>query len=137
MVRTIQEESIVCGVMRDKYFENPRYRKWSDIIPPSDNSYGDRLEYNFFIDYIMGDDNSTMDAGKLYTLLDAGHSLPIDWQALYSYFDERFADEDNYAVDELTQPILSSNNLEAIRWSVMDILNHYREFLLENTYDIV
>lgn len=137
MVRTIQEESIVCGVMRDKYFENPRYRKWSDIIPPSNNSYGDRLEYNFFIDYIMGDDNSTMDAGKLYTLLDAGHSLPIDWQALYSYFDERFADEDNYAVDELTQPILSSNNLEAIRWSVMDILNHYREFLLENTYDIV
>lgn len=78
MVRTIQEESIVCGVMRDKYFENHRYRKWSDIIPPSDNSYGDRLEYNFFIDYIMGDDNSTMDAGKLYTLLDAGHSLPID-----------------------------------------------------------
>ena len=137
MVRTINEESIVCGIMREKYFENPRYRKWSDIIPPSDNSYGDRLEYNFFIDYVMGDDNSTMDAGKLYTLLGAGHSLPTDWQALYTYFDERFADEDNYAVDELTQPILSSNNLEAIRWSVMDILNHYREFLLENTYDIV
>ena len=95
------------------------------------------LNIIFFIDYVMGDDNSTMDAGKLYTLLGAGHSLLIDWQALYTYFDERFADEDNYAVDELTQPILSSNNLEAIRWSVMDILNHYREFLLENTYDIV
>lgn len=137
MVRTINEESIVCGIMREKYFENPRYRKWSDIIPPSDNSYGDRLEYNFFIDYVMGDDNSRMDAKKIYELLDDGHSLPIDWQALYAYFDERFADEDNYAVDELTQPFLSSNNLESIRWSLMDILNHYREFLLNQPYDIV
>ena len=137
MVRTIQEESIVCGVMRDKYFENPRYRKWSDIIPPSDNSYGDRLEYNFFIDYIMGDDNSRMDAQKIYGTLDNGHSLPIDWQSLYAYFDERFVDEDNYALDELTKPFLSSNTLEPTRWSVMDILNHYREFLLNQPYDIV
>lgn len=137
MVRTIYEECIVCQTMREKYFENPRYRKWSDVVSTDDNSYGDRLEYNFFIDYIMGDDNSMMDAGKLYTLLDAGHNLPIDWHALYAYFDERFADDNNYAVDELTQPILSSNTLEAIRWSLMDILNHYREFLLENPYDIV
>ena len=85
----------------------------------------------------MGDDNSTMDAGKLYTLLGAGHSLPIDWQALYTYFDERFADEDNYAVDELTQPILSSKTPEPIRWSLMDILNHYREFLLNQPYDMI
>ena len=67
MVRTIHEESIICGIMREKYFENPRYRKWSDIIPPSDDSYGDRLEYNFFIDYVMGDDNSRMDAKKSMT----------------------------------------------------------------------
>ena len=137
MVRTIYEESIVCGIMREKYFENPHYRKWSEIIPPSNNSYGDRTEYNFFIDYVMGDDNSGMGAQKIYGLLDNGHNLPIDWQALYTYFDERFADEDNCAVDELTQPFLSSNNLESIRWSIMDILNHYRESLLNQPYDII
>ena len=85
----------------------------------------------------MGDDNSRMDAKKIYDVLDNGHSLPIDWQALYAYFDERFADEDNYAIDELTKPFLSSNNLKSIRWSLMDILNHYREFLLNQPYDIV
>lgn len=137
MVRTIYEESIVCGIMREKYFENPHYRKWSDIMPPSDNSYGDRTEHNFFIDYVMGYDNSGMDAQKIYGLLDNGHNLPIDWRALYAYFDERFADEDNYAVDELTQPILSSNTPEPTRWSLMDILNHYREFLLNEPYDII
>lgn len=137
MARTIYEESIVCGTMREKYFENPHYRKWSEIIPPSNNSYGDRTEYNFFIDYVMGDDNSGMGAQKIYGLLDNGHNLPIDWQALYAYFDERFADEDNCAVDELTQPILSSKTLEPVRWSLMDILNHYREFLLNEPYDMV
>lgn len=137
MVRTIYEESIVCGTMREKYFENPHYRKWSDIIPPSDNSYGDRTEYNFFIDYIMDKEGSNADPTRIYDSLDNGHSLPIDWKALYAYFDERFADEDNYAIDELTKPFLSSNNLESIRWSIMDILNHYREFLLNQPYDIV
>ena len=85
----------------------------------------------------MGDDNSGMGAQKSYGVLDDGHSLPINWQALYAYFDERFADEDNCAVNELTQPFLSSNNLESIRWSIMDILNHYRESLLNQPYDII
>ena len=137
MVRTIYEEGIVCQAMREKYFEDPHYRKWSDMVPLQARSYGGRLEYAFFINYIMGKEGSHADPTRIYELLDDGHSLPIDWQALYAYFDERFADEDNYAVDELTQPFLSSNNLESIRWSLMDILNHYREFLLNQPYDIV
>ena len=137
MVRTANEEGVVCQVLRENYFENPHYRKWSDMVPLRTRSYGGRLEYAFFIDYIMGKEGSHADPTRIYGALDNGHSLPIDWQALYAYFDERFADEDNYAVDELTQPILSSNNLESIRWSIMDILNHYREFLLDQPYDII
>lgn len=137
MVRTIYEEGIVCQAMREKYFEDPHYRKWSDMVPLQTRSYGGRIEYAFFIDYIMGKEGSHADPTRIYELLDDGHSLPIDWQALYAYFDERFADEDNYAIDELTKPFLSSKTPEPVRWSLMDILSHYREFLLENTYDIV
>ena len=137
MARTIYEENIVCQAMREKYFEDPHYRKWSDMVPLQTRSYGGRIEYAFFIDYIMGKEGSHADPTRIYELLDDGHSLPIDWQALYAYFDERFADEDNYAVDELTQPFLSSNNLESIRWSLMGILNHYREFLLNQSYDMI
>ena len=137
MTRTIYEENIVCQVMREKYFENPYYRKWSDMVPLHANDYGGRLEYTFFVDYIMGKEGSNINPTRIYELLDDGHSLPIDWQALYAYFDERFADEDNYAVDELTQPFLSSNNLESIRWSLIDILNHYRESLLNQSCDII
>ena len=85
----------------------------------------------------MGKANASMDANKLYTLLDDGHNLPIDWSALYTYFDERFADDDNCALDELTQPVLPSKIREPTRWSIMAILNHYREFLLSNPYDII
>lgn len=137
MVRTANEEDIVCQVLRAKYFENPCYRKWSDIVPHQAGSYGGRIEYSFLIDYITGEDGSIMDPTKFYNLLDNGHNLPIDWSALYSYFDERFKDEDNYALDELTKPFLSSNTPEPIRWSVMDILNHYRESLLSHEYDMV
>ena len=137
MVRTISEEGIVCRNMRKKYFENPKYRKWSDITPLQANGYGNRLEYAFFVAYIMGKDDASMDADKLYTLLDDGHNLPIDWSALYIYFDERFADNGNCALDELTQPVLSSKTHGPTRWSIMDILNHYREFLLSNSYDMI
>lgn len=137
MPRTIYEENIVCQAMREKYFEDPHYRKWSDMVPLQTRSYGGRIEYAFFIDYIMGKEGNHGDPTRIYELLDDGHSLPIDWQALYAYFDERFADEDNYAIDELTKPIFSSKTPEPVRWSLMDILNHYREFLLNQPYDIV
>ena len=137
MARTAEEENIVCHVMRAKYFEDPCYRKWSDIVPSRTSSYGERIEYNFLVDYIIGRDGSNMNHKKFYNLLDNGHNLPIDWSALYSYFDKRFKDEDNYALDELTKPFLSSNTPEPMQWSVMDILNHYREYLLSHEYDIV
>lgn len=137
MVRTANEEDIVCKVLREKYFENPYYRKWSDIVPHQSGSYGGRIEYNFLIDYITGEDGSGMNLIKFYDLLDNGHHLPINWSALYAYFDERLSDSDNYAISELTQPIFPSNTLEPIRWSLMDILNHYQEPLLSHEYDMV
>lgn len=145
MVRTINEESIVCGIMREKYFENPRYRKWSDIIPPSDNSYGDRLEYNFFIDYVMGDDNSRMDAKKIYDVIEqclpelanelrsekksyeyfedfmeSGDLSKIDWPNFYAYVD-RVCDEYPY--------YRNTKFFQAVE--------KYREQLLNSGYDII
>lgn len=137
MVRTIAEENIVCQCLREKYFENPNYRKWSDIIPLNDGDYGSKLEDIFFINYITGKSDVNVDSKTFYDLLDKGYELPIDWVSLYAYFDNRFTDEDNYAKSEITRPFISGNTYEAIRWSVMDILNFYRDRLLSPAYDII
>ena len=137
MVRTIAEENIVCKCLREKHFENPNYRKWSDMIPLNDGDYGSKLEDIFFISYITGKSDINIDSQTFYKSLDNGHELPIDWVSLYDYFDNRFADEDNYAKYEITRPFISGNTHEAIRWSVMDILNFYRDRLLSPAYDMV
>jgi len=69
---------------------------------------------------------SETDGETFYKLLDNGHELPIDWVSLYDYFDSRFADEENYAIGEITRPAIEGNTNECVRWSVMDILNFYR-----------
>lgn len=80
---------------------------------------------------------SETDGETFYKLLDNGHELPIDWVSLYDYFDSRFADEENYAIGEITRPAIEGNTNECVRWSVMDILNFYRDKLLSPSYDIV
>lgn len=49
MVRTANEEDIVCQVLRAKYFENPCYRKWSDIVPHQSGSYGGESNIVFLL----------------------------------------------------------------------------------------
>ncbi len=137
MVRTVHEENIVCGQLRKKYFENPKYRKWSDIIPLHDSDYGGKIEDFFFMSYITGKFSSNPDPQDFYKLLDNGHDLPIDWSSLYAYFDNRFADDNNCAKNELIRAVISGNTLSGVRWSVMDILNHYRNILLSPSYDMV
>lgn len=137
MVRTIAEENIVCQRLRKKHFENPGYRKWSDMIPLHCTDYGSKVEDIFFISYITGILLSETDGETFYKLLDNGHELPINWVSLYDYFDSRFADEENYAIGEITRPAIEGNTNECVRWSVMDILNFYRDKLLSPSYDIV
>lgn len=137
MVRTIAEENIVCQRLRKKHFENPGYRKWSDMIPLHCTDYGSKVEDIFFISYITGRLLSETDGETFYKLLDNGHELPINWVSLYDYFDSRFADEENYAIGEITRLVIEGNTNECVRWSVMDILNFYRDKLLSPSYDIV
>jgi len=95
---------------------------------------GTELNIIFFIDYVMGDDNSGMGAQKIYGLLDNGHNLPIDWQALYAYFDERLNDPENELTDELIS--MSLGRSFERHFTVKNLLDQYRDKLY-NPYDMI
>lgn len=106
-MRTLDDELTLREKQRREYFENPKYRKWSDVVDKCwDDEDSDENDYQEFRDDILfthyiangpvpyGDSNIVID------LLEAGHTLPIDWISFYAYFDERFNDPENTLRDE-------------------------------------
>ena len=94
-MRPESEESKYRAGRRKQYFENPKYRKWSDIIDKTNRSYGTYRERAFLRLYLdCNEVSDNLSLSKMHETLANGKNQPIDWEAFYSYFDERMDDTD-------------------------------------------
>lgn len=136
MVRTIDEELRHRWTLRQKYFEDPKYLRWSDVVPGGIDGQkymtwrDDRL-----FDYLITNQVAIQsNLSKLKTYLREGHKLPINWSNFYAYFDERLNDPDNRFIKDLTE--IELYDFSGQRFTVQTLLDHYREHLY-HTYDII
>lgn len=137
-MRPFNAEMNLRKMQRQCYFEDPRYRKWSDIQQDSTLSlYEAEPDNNFFIDYLFGTcDNPPSSPIDIRRQMDKGKELPINWDALYAYFDERFNDPGNDYKHQFTyQGYYTAGFKDEV--SLIEILEEYREILLQPIYDIV
>ena len=109
MVRSHREEVDHRKILRQKYFEDPNYRRLSDIIPGGLDGY----QYGGWRD-------------------------PINWDNLYSYFDEQLADTENRYLSGITtiNTSIFASHMFTSEISLEDLLNQYRGHFTSN-YDIV
>ncbi len=134
-MRRESQESSYRAKQREHYFEDPRYRKWSDITSRGDSGYGNYRERAFLRLYL--DCNSISDKlsiEKMHEKLANGRSYHINWDAFYAYFDERMNDLENPYVSEMTEELIPFMDDKI---SVIDLINQYRDELLSPDYDIV
>lgn len=136
MVRTFDDEIQHRQVLRKKYFEDPNYRRWSDIVPGGINGRqymlwrDDRL-----FDYLITNQTSTQSSlSQLKTHLKDGHELSINWSNFYAYFDARLNDPNNRFIGDLNDMIITDPSGEYS--TVEKLLGYYRGSLL-STYDII
>ena len=146
-MRTFDEEMTRRREQRRKYFENPKYRKWSDIVDKCQDEASTENDYeNFCDDYLFSSyiTNGPISNGPLdynhsnivLHLLDTGHTLPIDWSSFYAYFDERLNDPENpfrYEFEHRCEGTGIFTNSKKLK----DLLDEYREKLLTPPYDII
>lgn len=132
-MRNLKEELELRTRQRKDYFEDPNYRKWSDISP-TPTIYGSISECSFFRYYISGNSDTETDLPTMISLLENGKQLPIDWKALYEYFDIRYNDDDNYALDEFYYGVYGPGEISGP--SIASLLKEYRSKLTDD-YDIV
>lgn len=136
MVRSYEEELQHRRDLRKKYFEDPHYRRWSDIVPGEINGgqYAGYRDDRIF-DYLIT--NQVARQSNLATLqahLCNGHKLPINWSNFYAYFDEQLNDPENRHVDELTR--MSFYDPSGRKFTAEMLLNKYRdEFCIP--YDMI
>lgn len=139
-MRDYDEELRHQKVLRQKYFEDPNYRRLSDIVPGGIDGYNyagwmdDRV-----FDYLITNQVSKKSKlSILQTHLQDGRQLPINWENFYAYFDEQLNDPENYFVGELIKLNFydSSHDPLCRRFTVQTMLEQYRE-KLHHTYDII
>ena len=140
MVRTHREEIKHRKILRQKYFEDPNYRRLSDIMPNGiDNyKYSAWRDDAIFVVLVVGELNTHHSLSELESYLDRGSELPINWDNFYAYFDTQLADPENRYLSRMTTVntgILASNIFTS-EISLEDLLNRYRGHLTGN-YDIV
>lgn len=121
--------------LRRKYFEDPNYRKWSDIVP---GGIGGR-EYAFWrddrlFDYLITGQTERSSLVTIQAHLRDSHKLPINWFNFYDYFDERLNDPENELTDELISMSLGSYTEEHV--TVKNLLNQHRDEFF-SSYDII
>lgn len=136
MVRSYDEEMQHRRILRQKYFEDPNYRRWSDIVPGGIDggqymSWRDDRIFDYLITNQVARQSNYL---ILDTYLRDGHELPINWSNFYAYFDEQLNDPENRHVDELTQ--MSFYDPSRRKFTAEMLLNKYRDNLL-STYDII
>lgn len=137
MVRSREAEFRHRRKLREKYFEDPRYRKWSDIVPGGLNGqfYASMRDDCLFDYYITNQRAIQSNTTKLKIHLHNGHELPINWSNFYAYFDEVLDDPMSRFVSELTD--LEIPNIDDTHHvSVKHLLDKYRDHLT-NPYDII
>ena len=88
---------------REKYLEDPNFRKWSDIIARDNESYGDIVEKHMLVRYLKN--NRYGQISELGELITNNLDNPeINWYGIYAYLDERERTSPSwlrYEVDEL------------------------------------
>ena len=136
MVRDYDDELEHRLALRKKYLEDPRYRKWSDVVP---GGLGGR-QYMLWrddrlFDYLITNQvSSQSNLPKLKMHLKGGHELPINWSNFYNYFDAQSNDPDNRFIDELIG--INFYDPSGNRFTTKKLLDHYRDHLT-NTYDMI
>lgn len=134
-MRPESEESKYRAGRRKQYFENPKYRKWSDIIDKTNRSYGTYRERAFLRLYLdCNEVSDNLSLSKMHETLANGKNQPIDWEAFYAYFDERMDDPNNPYAHEMEEELFSFMDDKI---SVINLINQYRDKLLSPNYDIV
>lgn len=137
MVRSTEAEFRRRRRLREKYFEDPNYRRWSDIVPGGLSSrhyvsWRDDCLFDYYITNQRATHSNTM---KLKIHLRDGHKLPINWANFYAYFDEVLNDPESRFVSELTD--LEIHNIDdTYHVSVKHLLDKYRDYLT-NSYDMI
>lgn len=137
MVRPPDKELDHRLILRKKYFEDPNYRRWSDIISGGvDDYYYKAWRDDVLFDYFITNQvSNTSNAKKLVSYLDKGHELPINWSNFYAYFDERLNDPKNRYLTTITYNHIRGGDDEP-ETSVQELLNRYRDYLVTN-YDMI
>lgn len=137
-MRPFDEEMKVRKEQRQRYFEDENYRKWSDVISNDRfGSYEGETDDKFFLFYLFGKTENVPDTPQeIQKQLDRGSELPINWNAFYSYFEERFNDPHNdYKHQLIRDGYYTAGCGDDV--TVMELLEEYRDQLLNIPYDIV
>lgn len=140
MVRTHREEMDHRKILRQKYFEDPNYRRLSDLAPDGldGNKYGGWRDDVIFALLVTGKTKSGRKLSELKAYLDKGSELPINWENLYAYFDEQLEDPENRYLSGITtvNTTIFASHMFTSEISLEDLLNQYRDYLTGD-YDIV
>lgn len=122
--------------LRQKYFEDPNYRRWSDIVTGGINdlsykSWSDDLLFDYFI---TGQSTGLSNLSTIQNHLKNSYKLPINWSNFYAYFDEQLNDPENRYIEELTQLLISDN--DGHRSNIKGLLDKYRDKIF-SSYDLI
>lgn len=137
MVRSQNDELTYRAALREKYLEDPNYRRLSDIVPGgiSGSNYRNWRDDVLFMYLISGQSGHHPNVSDMIGYLDSGHELPINWNNVYAYFDERLNDPENrYKASIIDKDIYGSGSLS--RASVRELLDMYRSELY-NEFDMI
>lgn len=130
-MRSFDNEMELRRKQRERYFENPNFVMWSDIVKYYNDIHYEMVPDEMFFDRYLRYCNDGEGTFNTQDLLNKGLNLPIDWEAFYAYFDERNNDPENDYKHQLRTSRVSGQK------TVMDLLNEYRNQLLGNGYDFV
>ena len=134
MVRTIKEEIKLRKQQREAYFEDPSYRKWSDIAY-SQIGYSEYSELGFLSSYFTGTCTGLPSLSRVRELLTNGKQLPINWKAVYDYYDERYYDDNNCLCEEWFHGLYNHGDVVNSQ-SLILLLNEFRSELV-GSYDMI
>lgn len=90
---TFEEEILERGVQREKYLEDPRYRRLSDVFTISsanESDYVSRIDTSMLVCYLAGNDNAHRADVQEYVERNLDNP-EINWRGLFAYLDERDA----------------------------------------------
>lgn len=136
LVRSPMDELKHRRALRQKYFEDPAYRKWSDVVPGGIDGiqYASWSDDKLF-DYLMtGQVNVRSSLTILNAQLIRGYALPINWSNFYAYFDAQLNDPENRYSEELDKLLISDD--DGHRSNIEGLLYKYREQLC-SSYDMI